>query len=77
VAKVAREKLIYRETYKKGATFDKRFLPITKHHETFQPRRMDALACGLVEDKDGTQWEFHDVRLYFPHESQANPEAKP
>jgi hypothetical protein len=72
---MAREQLLYRETYKKGASFDKRFLPVTKHHETFQPRRMDALACGVIKDKDGIEWEFHDVRLYFPRESQANPEA--
>lgn len=64
-----REKLIYRETYKKGA-YDvrKECLPITKHTNLYQPRRMVINAAGVVEI-DGVKFEFQDVRLYFPHDS--------
>ena len=67
-----REKLIYRETYKKGAyEVRKDCLPVTKHTNLYQPRRMVIQAAGVVEIA-GEQFEFQDVRLYFPHESSSS-----
>lgn len=66
-SKPVKERTLYKETYKAGSFFDKQFLPVTKHTEVFQPRKMRLLAAGSVLiGKE--EFEFHDVRLYFPKE---------
>ena len=62
-----REKTLLRETYKKGTVFPKEELPIVRHSKTYQPREMHLLACGVVQRGD-EQFEYHDVRLYFPRD---------
>lgn len=64
-----RTKILYKETYAKDTSVAKECLPVTRHTNTYQPRRMDLLAAGTMEMPDGTLMEFHDVRLFFPKES--------
>lgn len=65
---MARSKITFKQTYRKGTMVRKDCLPITKHTNTYQPRRMDILAAGRLITEDGTEMEFQDVRLYFPVE---------
>lgn len=63
--RIMREKIIYRETYKKGTQISKECLPITKHTKIYQPREAHLLAAGVVQRGD-EELEFQDIRLYFP-----------
>lgn len=70
-----RDRIIYRETYKAGTCVRKDCLPITKHTKTYQPRRMDLKAAGVIE-VNGEEMEFQDVRLYFPRDTSSDEDVK-
>lgn len=62
-----REKLIYRETYKRDQTaiVDPGRLPILKDIPSgFRVIEMQTLAAGVVE-RDGQRLEYQDLRVYL------------
>jgi len=64
------ERVLYAETYYKGArAFRPDSLPTTRHTNVYQPREGYIIGAGTIERPDGTRLEYHDVRLYFPHDS--------
>lgn len=65
----SKERLIYRETYKKGAfKLNKDALPVLKHldqaGEAFVASECYVLATGVVE-RDGVQIAYHEFRVYL------------
>lgn len=61
-----RERLIYRETYKKGVAIRPECLPTTRHcvSKSLQPIEAHMLAAGAVM-RGAERLEYHDMRLYF------------
>jgi hypothetical protein len=62
-----REKILFKQTYKKGTTVKREALPITRHTHTYQPVEMHLLTAGII-DRGGEKLEFQDIRLYFPRD---------
>ena len=63
---MARDKIVYREVYKKGALMFKRdVFPILKHQTNgFTLCDVEVMALGAIE-RNGEQLEYQDVRLYL------------
>lgn len=65
-AKPAKERMLYKETYKRGyCTFAKAVMPTFKHLDAHcKPVECNLMAAGIVK-RGETQLEYQDIRVYF------------
>jgi hypothetical protein len=66
---MSRERVLYRETYRKGAVrLNAASLPVLRHQSTdgrtFKAVACELLAAGQVERADGQTVEYQDLRVY-------------
>lgn len=62
---MARDRQIYRETYKKGTELADHAVPILQHLKPgLETLGCDLLAYGRIEKADGSVIEYHDLRVY-------------
>lgn len=69
---MARERVAYRETYRKGAlVLNAESLPVLRHQATdgsrFRAIECEVIAAGEIE-RDGERIEFQDLRVYVERE---------